>query len=134
MFKDLWETSQATSLVAIGAVFGAWLRISWTNYFHYKVSSKYFDLGTLLVNIMSTFLLGLVLAVLPKWNDSREEFQLTLLVIVGFLGSLSTFSTFVVDVMNNLLEQRWQRGIGLALGKISGGLCAVAAGYKFGYG
>ena len=43
-----------------------------------------------------------------------------LLLATGFFGSLSTFSTFAVELLNTLRGRQWLEGIVLALGSILG--------------
>ena len=51
---------------------------------------------------------------------------------VGFFGSLSTFSTFVVELLNELRAGRPFVSLVLALASIVFGLCAAGAGYGLG--
>ena len=84
-------------LVALGAIPGAWLRLRLVNHFQPMLPGKHW--GTFAVNVTACFFLGLVLALLERCDPLTS---LALLIGVGFLGSLSTFSTFVVEVLNEL--------------------------------
>ena len=55
-----------------------------------------------------------------------------LLIGVGFFGSLSTFSTFVVELMNELRAGRALAAAALASASVLAGLLASAAGYGLG--
>ena len=83
-------------LVGIGAIPGAWLRLRIVNHFDPMVPRKHW--GTFAVNLTAAFALGLVLGlhINDPCTDSERVSALTLLVAVGFFGSLSTFSTFAV--------------------------------------
>ena len=114
-------------LVGIGAIPGAWLRLKMVNHFEQMVPKKHW--GTFVVNVVACFGLGLILAL-----DQRciADPSLALLIGVGFFGSLSTFSTFAVELLNELRAgQRFVAAV-LALASIAVGLCAAGAGYGLG--
>ena len=114
-------------LVGVGAIPGAWLRLKMVNYFEPMVPKKHW--GTFAVNVVACFGVGLVLAL-----DQRciANSRLALLIGVGFFGSLSTFSTFAVELLNELRAgQRFVAAV-LALASMTAGLCAAGAGYGLG--
>ena len=114
-------------LVAIGAVPGAWLRLRIVNHFEPMVPKKHW--GTFIVNVVACFALGLVLA-LQETCSARTG--IVLLIGVGFFGSLSTFSTFVVELLNELRAGRALAAAALASASVLAGLLASAAGYGLG--
>ena len=114
-------------LVALGAVPGAWLRLKWVNHLQPMVPQKHW--GTFAVNVIACFSLGLVLALLERCGAATG---VALLIGVGFLGSLSTFSTFVVEVLNELRADRNLLALALVLASLLSGLLAAAAGYGLG--
>ena len=124
--SDLALPAWQASLVAIGAVPGAWVRLRVVNHLAPMVPRKHW--GTFPVNMVAAFALGLVLALQAKYAPVSGVSPLILLLGVGFFGSLSTFSTFAVEVLNTLREHRWSEALVLAVGSILGGLLAVAAG------
>ena len=119
-------------MVGIGAIPGAWLRLRLVNHFEPMVPLKHW--GTFAVNLVATFGLGLVLGL--QLNDpcstSKGVSALTLLIAVGFFGSLSTFSTFAVEVLNTLKQRNWLEFLLLSMGSIVGGLIAAGLGYGLG--
>ena len=119
-------------LVGLGAIPGAWLRLRVVNHFEPMVPRKHW--GTLLVNLAAAFALGLVLGLQrsSRCDPSAGTSPLILLIGVGFFGSLSTFSTFAVEVLNTLRDRRWGEALLLALGSVLGGLLVAAAGYGLG--
>ena len=114
-------------LVGIGAIPGAWLRLKTVNHFEPMVPKKHW--GTFAVNVVACFGLGLVLGLYQRCSANTG---LALLIGVGFFGSLSTFSTFAVELLNELRAgQRFVAAV-LALASIVAGLCAAGAGYGLG--
>ena len=114
-------------LVGIGAIPGAWLRLKAVNHFEPMVPKKHW--GTFAVNVIACFGLGLVWAL---YQSCSAKTGLALLIGVGFFGSLSTFSTFVVELFNELRAGRPFVSLVLALASIAAGLCAAGAGYGLG--
>ena len=114
-------------LVALGAIPGAWLRLRLVNHFQPVLPGKHW--GTFAVNVIACFFLGLVLALLERCDSMTS---LTLLIGVGFLGSLSTFSTFVVEVLNELRTGHVLPALVLVLASLLMGLVAAAAGFGLG--
>ena len=114
-------------LVGLGAIPGAWLRLKTVNHFEPMVPKKHW--GTFAVNVIACFGLGLVLALVQSCSAKTG---LALLMGVGFFGSLSTFSTFAVELLNELRAGRPFVSLVLALASIAAGLCAAGAGYGLG--
>ena len=87
-------------LVAVGGAIGASLR-----YFS-SISIKFiypsFPLSTLFVNVLGSFIIGLLMNYLE--NRSIPENFIHYFLIIGLLGSFTTFSAFsfeVIDLVNN---------------------------------
>ncbi|GAA6119650.1 fluoride efflux transporter CrcB [Acidovorax sp. FG27] len=69
--------------------------------------------GTLAVNLIGGYCIGIALAVFASRPDIDPAWRL--LVITGFLGTLTTFSSFSGEVVTMLMQQRF----GLAFGTIA---------------
>ena len=110
-------------LVAIGAVPGAWLRFRLVNHLEPMLPRKHW--GTFTVNVIASFALGLVAALV---NHCGPDQRLGLLLGIGFLGSLSTFSTFSVELLQTLRSGLFKETALLAVGSVFVGVVAVLAG------
>ena len=97
------------------------------NHFEPMVPKKHW--GTFAVNVIACFGLGLVLALVQNCSANP---RLALLIGVGFFGSLSTFSTFAMELLNELRAGQRCVAAVLALASIAAGLCAAGAGYGLG--
>ena len=121
-------------LVALGAVPGAWLRLRVVNHFEPVVPHKHW--GTFVVNVSAAFFLGLCSGLhalqLKACSGVDGTAPMMLLVGVGFFGSLSTFSTFVVELLNTLQSRQFLQFVGLMVFSLVIGLLAAAAGYQLG--
>ncbi|MEL0265413.1 MAG: CrcB family protein [Synechococcus sp.] len=121
-------------LVALGAIPGAWLRLRVVNHFEPVVPHKHW--GTFVVNVSAAFFLGLFSGLhalqLKACSGVDGTAPMMLLVGVGFFGSLSTFSTFVVELLNTLQSRQFLQFVGLMVFSLVIGLLAAAAGYQLG--
>lgn len=82
--------------IAIGGASGACLRF-FLSQLMLQWFGKGFPFGTLLVNIIGSFSLGLVYALIENGQIEIVLWRTT--VGIGFLGALTTFSTFSVDTV-----------------------------------
>ena len=83
-------------LITIGSILGANTRFIIYKQLEKKKLNKNYII--LVINIFSSFLLGLFLSVLSRNGSLIYSYQLVLFFSIGLLGSLSTFSTFIYDV------------------------------------
>lgn len=86
--------------VGIGAVLGAWLR--WGLGILLNPVHSFLPLGTVVANLGGGFIIGLSVAFFNGNPHLSPEWRL--MVITGFLGALTTFSTFSAEAM--MLLQR----------------------------
>jgi len=84
--------------------------------------------GTLAVNLIGGYLIGAAIAVFDGLPNIDPAWRL--MVITGFLGTLTTFSSFSAETVGMLMNNR----IGLALGTIAlhlgGSLCLTWLGFR----
>ena len=83
-------------------------------------------LGTLAANVLGCGAAGALMALLAD----RVGLDATLrpLLIVGFLGGLTTFSTFALEVVQSLENQRPMWAIGIVLVHVSASIAAAIVG------
>lgn len=110
--------------VGLGGFVGAVGRF-WLSGLAQKLSDR-FPLGTLTVNLLGSFLLGLLATLfLEKVIVSQE---IRLFVLVGLLGAFTTYSTFSLETLNLMRSGEWlMAGVNL-LSNVLGTLIAVWAG------
>ena len=92
-------------LVFIGGGLGSAARLG-IGAFMNRYVNAIFPWGTLCVNVISSFILGLLMAGLMYKTNANTE-QQRLLIGVGFCGGLSTFSTFSIELFNLLKNQHF---------------------------
>jgi CrcB protein len=116
--------ASALLAIGIGAVIGAWLR--WGLAYWLNARWTTMPLGTLLANLAGGYLIGVAIALFgmhpavpPFWR---------LMVVTGFLGSLTTFSTFSAESLLMLQEGSWRPALIHTAVHLLGSLAAAAAG------
>ena len=84
-------------LVAIGSGIGGALRF-WISSLTQKLLPAYFPYGTLTVNLLGSFILGIIIF----GFDDREllSSNIKLILTIGFCGGFTTFSTFSFETFS----------------------------------
>ena len=112
-------------LVGIAAAFGAWLR--WLiGYFFYYIFPG-LPYGTLAVNLLGGFLMGISIAYFQSVSYMNEE--LRAIINIGFLGGLTTFSAFTADLFHLFDKDQQVIAIFLMLGHVFGSLTLAFLGW-----
>ena len=108
-----------------GAALGAWSR--WALGLWLNALLPQLPLGTLAANLVGGYLIGLALA----WFALAEGVppELRLLVVTGFLGGLTTFSTFSAEAVGLLARQQFGWAAAHIVLHLGGSLLATALGF-----
>ena len=110
--------------VSVGAALGALLR--WAFALRLNALFAGMPLGTLAANLVGGYGIGLAIALVaqnPQWPP-----QVRLFVITGFLGGLTTFSTFSAEVVTQLEQGQIGWALATAGAHLAGSLLLTAAG------
>lgn len=118
-------TAGGFAAVGIGAALGAWLR--WGLSLALNAVLPTLPLGTLVSNLSGGFMIGAAVAYFGLHADLSPAWRL--FIVTGFLGGLTTFSTFSAESM--LLLQEGKPGWALAHSAVHllGALVFCFAGY-----
>ena len=112
-------------LIALGAIIGANIRY----FFLRKLEIlKYSEYRLLTINLFSSFILGLLFPFFIKTNLKIEE-ELIFLFLFYFIGSLSSFSTFISDFYMLILNNNFKRSTLLIFFSIVLGILFFNFGY-----
>jgi fluoride exporter len=112
--------------VGCGAAVGAWLRWAlgvWLNPF-----SPTLPLGTLSANLLGGFIIGTVMRAADPLGFSPA---LRLLLVTGFLGGLTTFSTFSAETSALLVQARYGWAFAEIASHVVGSLSLTLLGIWF---
>jgi len=102
----------------------------WLQGFVQQRTGSTFPTGTLAVNLLGCFVLGGIaqyaLAHLSIPGDWRVG------ITVGFIGSFTTFSTFIFEMARMAEDGEWLRSCIYLVSSVAGGLIAVLLGMRIG--
>ena len=117
----MWKSIAA---IAIGAALGALLR--------WQLGAKLNNLfptippGTLVANLIGAYVIGLGIAFFATYSAISPEWRL--LVITGFCGGLTTFSTFSAEITALLQQGRISWALGAVAAHVVGSVLMTFAG------
>ena len=92
------------SCLALAGALGTLARFGLSGFVQ-RVSGASFPWGTVIVNVTGCFLAGLLWSLFEnRWEVSG---QTRLLVLVGFMGAFTTFSTLILETSELLRSAKW---------------------------
>ena len=116
-------------LVGLGGFAGAvarWAVDGWLS----ERNPTAFPIGTLVVNLTGTFLLGVLFAWVIERNVLPAEVRAPLMI--GFLGAYTTFSTFMLESWRLIEDGAWALAVANLAGSVVLGVVAVLGGFAVG--
>ena len=116
-------------LVGLGGFFGAIARRAVDLWVSGRADAV-FPLGTLVINVSGSFVLGLLFA----WAIERDVLPADVRgpLMIGFLGAYTTFSTLMLESWRLVEDGSWQLAALNLAGSVALGLVAVVAGLAVG--
>lgn len=112
-------------LVALGAIPGAWIRFWLVTVGGSRLSRRHW--ATWLVNMLASFLLGVLVGLRPHWRQATRD-SLDSALAIGFLGGLSTYSTLIAELVTAWRRQGRHEVLRLGVASLGGGLLACLLG------
>lgn len=115
---------QALLFISCGAILGASLR--WTIGLLFNPLFSSFTFGTLIANLLGCLIIGVLLGLFWQFPQISAEWRLFL--ITGFLGSLTTFSSFSSEVVELFFNEKWLNGFCVLMMHLFGCLAMTVLG------
>jgi CrcB protein len=112
--------------IGIGAALGAWLR--WGLGLLLNPALPELPLGTLTANLVGGYLIGLAVAFFIQQPGLSPEWRL--FIITGFLGGLTTFSTFSAETVTLLLRGQYVWSMSIIAAHLGGSLLMTVLGIQ----
>lgn len=110
--------------ISVGAALGAllrWLLGLWLNTMFASIPA-----GTLAANLIGGYLIGVAMGLFARYPQLPVEWRL--FVVTGFLGGLTTFSTFSAEVVSLLQNGRFQAALAAVSLHVAGSLAMTFLG------
>ena len=117
-------SASAIAAVGVGAAVGAWLR--WALGGLLNPVFPTLPLGTLAANVVGGYLVGFAVAFFAE--NASVPAEVRLLIITGFLGGLTTFSTFSAEAVTLLARAQYGWGAVLIASHLAGSIVMTLLG------
>jgi CrcB protein len=119
-------TLYAFLAIGLGAAIGAWLR--WGLGLWLNSITPELPMGTLAANLIGGYLVGLAVAFFMHNASLSPEWRL--FIITGFLGGLTTFSTFSAETVTLLVRGQYAWGTAIIAAHLGGSLLMTVLGMQ----
>ena len=119
-------TLNAFIAIGLGAAIGAWLR--WGLGLWLNPALPELPLGTLSANLVGGYLIGLAVAFFMQHPGLSPEWRL--FIITGFLGGLTTFSTFSAETVTLLARGQYAWSMAIIAAHLGGSLLMTVLGMQ----
>jgi CrcB protein len=110
--------------IGMGAALGAWLRYALG--MGLNPTHPHLPLGTLSSNLIGGYLIGIAVAYFANHPGVTQEMRL--FIVTGFLGGLTTFSTFSAETVGMLLRAQYGWALVTIGAHVFGSLAMTMAG------
>lgn len=121
-----WLGGQQLVLMAIAGTLGTLSRY-WLSGFVQRLCGVGFPWGTLVVNVLGCLFFGFVWTLSEEWHAFTDRSRLV--ILTGFMGAFTTFSTFAFDTAEMLAHADWWRAVANLLLQNVVGIAAVLVGF-----
>ena len=115
-------------LVGLGGALGSMLRYGVSGLF----SSESFPVGTLMVNVAGSFIIGLFAGWMEGGMGFFSQMDFKLFFVIGVLGGFTTFSSFSLQTLNLFEKGFWLYGFANIIISVTACLVLAAIGLKLG--
>jgi fluoride exporter len=112
-------------IVGIGGFLGAVARYAIAIWIGQKWGRS-FPMGTFVINVSGSFLIGLLMVLFTERYLVNPQWRL--LLVVGFLGAYTTFSTFEYETGSLLKDGEWMMALLNIVGSVVAGFVALKMG------
>lgn len=117
--------------ISIGAAIGSlarWRLGVWLNTGAAASTSPLLPWGTLAANMLGGYLIGVCVAIFQSLPELDPVWRLA--IVTGFLGGLTTFSSFSAEVVGMLQQERYELALGTAALHVGGSLALTLLGIR----
>ena len=127
---QLLEVFKSLILVSFGAVLGSSLRLF--IYERLSIFSIKKNYRIFFINNLASFLVGLFYSFSINFGSFKDTYQLGLIFSIGFLGSLSTFSTYIYDLFELIYDFKIFQAIKIFILSLCVSLTCFCLGFSLG--